>query len=379
MKRQSRKAQLEELITSGTTEERVRYFKSYIAAHRTLDNAKEEALTVLQCDSRQPLMVIAGPTGVGKTTLFKHLREALRQRFKDDNPDLSPVMWGNAVSPQKGDFSWKNFHVRLLEKYGDILPERKIAVPPQRSFWPELLPATRAEQRTDETLRLAVEKCMHHRGTKMLLIDEAHHILMARKADSLERQFETIKSLEAATGATIVMVGTHKLLKILDLSSQLARRSRIVHFPHYDANLAEDRDAFASVLNELQDQLPISLRPDLMPEWAYFMAKSGGCVGVLKDWLTLALEIALRRNVPLTLKLLERHAHPNRAISTMLEDAWAGESQLVDISNDELLGRIKRHGITVSSSQTAKPQHPKGRKVGQRKPTRDPVGFKEVA
>jgi len=85
-------------------------------------------------------------------------------------------------------------------------------------------------------LRTLGDFVLHAGHFEVMIIDEAHHMLMVRKNDmaSLEFQFEAIKSLALETQTTIVLVGTYRLLDIRDLSGQLVRRSEIIHFPRYD-------------------------------------------------------------------------------------------------------------------------------------------------
>ncbi|MDP0919824.1 hypothetical protein Q6272_32795, partial [Klebsiella pneumoniae] len=72
----------------------------------------------------------------------------------------------------------------------------------------------------------------------------------------LENQFEALKSLADMCNATLVLLGTYKLLEIRDHSAQLRRRSQIVHFPSYRLEEANDRKAFKSALAAFAKELP---------------------------------------------------------------------------------------------------------------------------
>jgi hypothetical protein len=366
----------------GTLEERVTSFQAFLADHAVLRTAYDEALSVLKSLSRAPVVVITGPTGVGKTALANRLTVELETHFATSVPDACPVMQCDAMSPQLRDFSWKYFHERFLFKYGDILPASKLVPPRQEGLFPAMINPSRFAGYADEALRLSVENCLQYRQAKILLIDEAHHILMVRSPEALERQFETIKSLAAATKTTIVLIGTYGLLGIRELSSQLVRRSRIIHFSRYDSRVNADKDEFVSVLSALQEALPITPKPDLLSHWSYYYGKSAGCVGVLKDWLTRSLEIAIRDGVPLDYAVLDRQALKNRDVQTLFREAMAGEERLRDIPNDELAGFMQQ-GTPLPATDTphrlAKAKAYTGRKVGQRKPKRDLVGFDAAA
>ena len=224
----------------------------------------------------------------------------------------------------------------------------------------------------------------------MLIIDEAHHILMVRNPTDLEYQFEILKSLTIITGVTIVLVGTYKLLEIRDQSGQLVRRSQIIHFPRYDINDIKHREQFKSTLVSMANSMPISPSPNLAPHVDYFYLKTAGCVGILKEWLERCLEQVLDKKKPFTPKLASEFALSNKALMTVVEEALAGEAKLKDVS-DAVLSKLLKDGIPMVPKKPKEPpsggaapkptEPPKGGtapkpklRPGERSPTRDPVG-----
>lgn len=99
------------------------------------------------------------------------------------------------------------------------------------------------------------------------MIDEAQHILLASNRQRLECQFESLKSLAAETGTTILLVGTYRLLEILDQSAQLTRRCQVVNFPRYDMRQKADRNMFIKILSHLSEKLSehVPTRPKPKP------------------------------------------------------------------------------------------------------------------
>ncbi len=113
------------------------------------------------------------------------------------------------------------------------------------------------QRSTTDALRRSMEEYLRLRKTKFLIIDEAHHLFLTGNKQKLECQFESLKSLTIETGVTILLVGTYRLLDILDQSGQLTRRSQVVNFPRYDMRKSEDLKNFRKVLGYLEQKLTV--------------------------------------------------------------------------------------------------------------------------
>jgi hypothetical protein len=141
-----------------------------------------------------------------------------------------------------------------------------------------------------------------------------------------------------------------------------------------------------------QEHLPLLKTPDLVSRWDYFYERSIGCVGVLKDWLTRSLALALENDNPtLTLKHLEHRALSVSQCSTMLREAVDGEREIQEkeearaaLRNNlglepDSLNKEPKHISTNSLEEAQKVgSRRQKRRVGARNPVRDKVG-KRVA
>jgi DNA polymerase III delta prime subunit len=360
------------------------YFLDKTINHPHLGNAMDELLEETNRVSASDITILTGPTGVGKTTLGARLEADIlkdhRQAMEEDLNFL-PVVRISAVAPNQGTFSWKDFYVRLLRMLDETQVRQRVLFPIEHY---RMLDAPRGRAGSachDEALQRAAENAIRERRTKLLIIDEAHHVLLAAKGKRMREQFEAIKSLSIATSATIVLIGTYDLLTILEQSAQLIRRSRVIHLPRYAWNDRDDAQAFRTALLTFQRHMPFPVEPDLIGHAKSFYLKSAGCIGILKEWLDKAVESGLKKGLEtIDFDYIDGFAHANKSIRRVYEEAIDGERKLVDMSDDDLLKYVEDETLSSRKRSPAKAgglaqAGKKKRRPGQRNPVRDPVGM----
>jgi DNA polymerase III delta prime subunit len=381
-------------LLSQPKEARLAYFQNKVIAHPKLKELHHALLNAIRRPVGASLILVSGPTGVGKTTLRlrieKQLIEEMQPSLEEDQGCI-PVAGLEAVAPETGSFNWKDYYTRVLMVLDEPLLEHKIDynVRDVRRDG-----SGRLVIRPDAVtlgLRRAVEQCLRHRRLAAFFVDEAQHLKKMASGRRLLDQMDTIKSLAGLTGVVHVLIGTYDLLGLASLSAQLSRRSIEIHFPRYHPDCAEDAVAFKSVLLTFQQHLPLTEEPDLVGRYQYFYEHSVGCVGILKDWLSRALAAALEDGQEtLTPRHLERYAEPTRKLLRMAREIREGEETLVDRAEERielraLLGMdLEPIQCSVFSSDTAEKlqqvehgSRGQGGRVGQRKPSRDPLGAEE--
>lgn len=373
-------------------EVRLDYFKSFTIAHPKLKEADAALKQAIQEPAGWSLIFVYGPTGVGKTTLRrrveKHLKESMMEALRQ-NPGLVPVVSMEAAAPDSSQFSWKDYYRRALLALDEPLINRKLTYNVRSSFHDVRDTFGRAitdPRASGIELRLALESALIHRRPAAFFIDEAQHLAKMKSGRKLQDQLDSIKSLASLTDTVHILVGTYELLPFRNLSAQLSRRSIDIHFPRYRAESSEDYIAFRNAVFTLQRHLPLTGESDLLPHLEYCYERSIGCVGLVKDWLTRGLALAMDQGAnAVSRKTLERTAWSLDQAERMARETVDGESDVSEKAEKrDRLRDLLRLGTTcsVAAPAAARVNSPVPRvrsRVGQRKPVRDLVGIAKEA
>ena len=124
-----------ELLTRPWAE-RLAYFQAYAVAHPALIAAKEKLIAAIYDSAPNSLILVLGPTGVGKTTLRLKIEQVLAQDLSSNlatDPTRVPVVSLETIAPDSGVFNWRDHFRRLLLSMHEPLvpykmdPDRKNA------------------------------------------------------------------------------------------------------------------------------------------------------------------------------------------------------------------------------------------------------------
>jgi AAA domain len=363
-----------ELLTQpvGT---RLEYFEQRcLISHPRLQEALE---TILQsicppgegASVRRPgtMVLVIGPSRVGKTTLIRMLEEQLLARSKAlmvSDPSFIPFASVLAAGPGTNRFEWAEYYRSVLRALHDPFVDGKIA-------------RIRARE-----LREAMETALCERKPLAIIVDEAHHLAEAARGSRLQSQLNHLKHFENATGVSHILVGTYEMRPFRKVNAQLACRSVDVHFSRYDAAIDADAQVFQSIVWALQRQLPVEQEPALVEHWEFLYARSIGCVGLLKMHLNRALNLALtERTKTVTLPHLRKTALSEARVELALRNALESEAELTESegADERLLTLLGLRESRTPSQSKAKTDEPlpvpkKQDQPGKRSPGRDATG-----
>lgn len=358
--------------------ERLDHFRNFTMAHPRLIAARDELMDAIDGAAPGSLVLVLGPTGVGKTTLRTKAENLLAQRMIPAMTAAAgclPFVSVEVPPPHTGRFRWQDYFSRLLAAMNEPLIDAKTA-----RFAPGTPAVTSIAIGTD--LSYAAEQALRYRRPPVVFVDEAQHLARIASGRRLSDQLDVIKSMANRTGTVHVLLGTYELLAFRNLSAQLSRRCLDLHFQRYRADSSADRQIFQNILLSFQKQLPfVDPEPDLMVMWEFLYERSVGCVGILKEWLMRGCVRAIRHGATtLTYEHLEKTALSISQCEKILAESREGETRLNDSEDSKLrlrtlLGIEPQAGVrnTQAAPLPATPSNRKNARVGQRSPRRDPI------
>jgi len=262
---------------------------------------------------------------VGKTTLRLRLEKLLLEELLPDllkKPGQIAVAGVEAIPAERGNFSYKDYYTRALEALNEVLIEYKVDYGLSESETNDLGLLNHFHRKDSPALRRAIEKVFRHRQLRAFTVDEAQHLLMMAGGHQMLHQMNWIKSIANLTGTVHVLFGTYELLNCPTLNGQVGRRSEDIHLLPYQADDREDIAEFIRVIRTFQRHLPLEKEPDLEKHLEYLLVGSVGCVGILKNWLTRSLRVALaQQGHTLTFSHLKQGAFSAYRINKIREEA----------------------------------------------------------
>ena len=359
-------------MLSRSDRETIDAFKAFTIAHPKLVEADREIRAFVHEPAGTGVLLVAGPTGVGKTTLLNRVVATLTEEL-----ETTPVPGANGASLSKpvafatppgtgGSFSWTDWLIAANEALGHPSPREVVHLPddPRR-------PIKHSGTRTIGDLKRPFVAAAVDIQPGAIAVDEAHHLTLVGTGQRLLSQLEMIKSLADATGRPFLLFGTYDLLVLRNLSGQLGRRCMDLNFSRYHIADPIEWGQFRSALFTFAKQLPID--EDLLlanAEWVY--GRSAGCIGTLKQWLTRALVDALDDGAREIGRIhLERKALSVAALTAIANEMAIGELQFQE-TREEVADLEILLGITVRAMPPkARPRRPQ--RPGRRSPVRDRI------
>ncbi|RDD60612.1 TniB family NTP-binding protein [Ferruginivarius sediminum] len=227
---------------------------SYDQVNLALD-ALEDVLAYGTVGAEAKCAMLVGPSGSGKTWALQHFKEG-QEAHGSEERDHIPIVYLTAPV-QASD---KALPGKLLAKLGDPMPEKGTR--------------ERMTERLIERLKAL--------GTRMVIIDEVHHLVDSRQNDNkkIRQTAEWLKDMLLAGVCPFVYAGLDTSESLLTTNEQLARRGmHYVRMGAFEYRTKQQREFFAELVETFFDEadLPLEIdRQDLVPT---VHEATGGLIG----------------------------------------------------------------------------------------------------
>lgn len=287
-----------------------------ILAHRHFQATYNHVYSALRNMNGGRVMVVVGPSRVGKSELLRQIISALRAEIRPRREDDQPILLIEADLGNDARMSLRQFEIECLKNirhpvFANIGEDDEIPTKTRLSS-------------SESILRLLLLTSMKHRGTMYLFVDEAHHLLMTIREKLQSDILEALKNLCNKSDVVLVLVGGYRLLDGLFQSAHFNGRMEIVHFPGY-ADVKEDLDDYASILASLESVLPVS-EPGLFVKNARKIRELfWGAIGATIDGIRAAESRRIARGAKVLEMLDVLSARlPDKAKKALLDDIKGG-------------------------------------------------------
>jgi hypothetical protein len=249
-------------------------FDNWTVDHPLYSGVRRWIIDRLESFSDPAVFVILGPTGSGKTTMIRQLKNELTERMKGpmaDDPDLIPYVDAEAEFTPGAGLDWRALFEQILESGNEFLINAKVETPTDK-------PGSNLR-----SLRRAVNNMLLYRSPALVIVDEGSAMLEKGSQASLGKNINFLKSLGNRSKTHIALFGDYKLADLTGLSGQLNRRCHYAHLPPYPKTMSEK---FNEVIRKFEKRIQASgLDCELGSSADVLFRDTCGCVGLLHRWL----------------------------------------------------------------------------------------------
>lgn len=315
-----------EVLLKSSRKVRQEYLEQLQCRHRNLEAAATDVMELLEPGSLVNILPVIGATGSGKTTLLSRLIRSLIVKQGDKSKTCTdiPFLYVEIGANGSRSLSWIDLYEDILRAGAEILIEKKC----ERVVCKGILRLISRRSKKIGPLRSAIESMFKHRRVRVLVLDEAFHLLRFGNYTSV---MDTLKSIANKTGVRIVLLGTYDLFDLVTDYGQVARRGETVHLQRYFRDRPEDVEEFRkNIIKKIQDRWPCEEVPNFCAIAEELMEASLGCVGLLKAILAKSLILQNKNKGAWNPLFLAKATKSVKVITKIRKEIESGENKVKD-------------------------------------------------
>ena len=276
--------------------------------HPKMAAAIDDALLAIERPN-VPVVMIVGPTGVGKTFIRQQLT-------------------GSICAPHRPTGRYRPAVGFEVQKFSD-----------NRTHWGalnmDLLHALGSNKKSNmnPAARILIAKAIRRRKNEVIFLDEAQHLVpkQTSKTEPAENG-NVIKSLVQHIPAKLVLLGTYRLNPLTRTNDEMARRVKRIHISRYRPDSAADQEVFRQLLAWIDYNSRASLGVILAAQPDFIYSGCCGLMGILADWLNDAFVVSRKMgSAVITQAALTRTRKDKADIDIIEAKTKAGEKYFEDI------------------------------------------------
>ena len=308
------------------------WFKLLQVKHRELEAVTNDLANLAHPDNEARIFSLIGMTGIGKTTLATRILDTMLTRSWGAQvlPSDVPYIFISAPANGERSLSWRTLYQRALRYANEILIDKKratkiidnkiVVVPGESSL---------------AALRESLEKMLVHRNVRLLVIDEAVHLL---RFEGYAAVMDTLKSLADVHYAKILVIGSYDLFDLITNYGAVVRRGEILHYKRYRIDSQKDKVEFHNAVVKLQAKWPCKEIPNFAAISDVLMEVSLGSIGLLKALMLSALGAQIKgKNEAWDAMYLKKAAKSIKLLKKISDETLAGEEKLSGAAYGESL------------------------------------------
>jgi hypothetical protein len=383
-------------LLNASQNERLAYFSHKSVAHDAIVKARQLTIDNIEFGTKGAIVPIIGPTGVGTSRLGFNLWRHYQQQGEDEigkaGAHHSKFTVGAHAPSQFGKINrayWKRLLTAILTNGGDMLIDNKLYAPSSEFILTHPLPWGDPARFDVETLLQCVVQMLKMRKTKVLFINQANRLFPDGDPGGCSMSQQLLTDLAEQIQTRIVLIGDYGLVRESAKGLDWFHRQLIVHFRRYDIHDDDEHATFVSSIEELLGSMVLPdaqrMRKIELSDAEQIYNRCIGCIGGAKSAFMMAYNHALYTGEAITTEFLLRFMQPVKSARKIAISAMEGEQILSD-EDEGQLAKLLEFGLArgaesqasrtfAGTMNTAKsPVSQKRSRIGERKPTRDPVG-----